>query len=45
MLVDLGCNDIYRVSKIGILKIIKLMVIEKYEYVMYIVSEIIGKIN
>ncbi|MCD0911204.1 chorismate-binding protein, partial [Staphylococcus aureus] len=45
MLVDLGRNDIHRVSKIGTSKITKLMVIEKYEHVMHIVSEITGKIN
>ncbi|MCR0710506.1 chorismate-binding protein [Staphylococcus aureus] len=45
MLVDLGRNDIHRVSKIGTSKITKLMVIEKYEHVMHIVSEVTGKIN
>ncbi len=40
MLVDLGRNDIHRVSKIGTSKITKLMVIEKYEHVMHIVSEV-----
>ncbi len=42
MLVDLGRNDIHRVSKIGTSKITKLMVIEKYEHVMHIVSEVTG---
>lgn len=45
MLVDLGRNDIHRVSKIGTSKITKLMVIEKYEHVMHIVSEVTGEIN
>ncbi len=43
--INLGRNDIHRVSKIGTSKITKLMVIEKYEHVMHIVSEITGKIN
>ncbi|MBE5662623.1 anthranilate synthase component I [Staphylococcus sp. SS21] len=45
MLVDLGRNDIHRVSKIGTSKITKLMVIEKYEHVMHIVSEVTGRIK
>jgi hypothetical protein len=40
MLVDLGRNDIHRVSRTGSSKITKLMKIEKYEHVMHIVSEV-----
>lgn len=45
MLVDLGRNDIHRVSKVGTSKITKLMTIEKYKYVMHIVSEVTGQLK
>lgn len=45
MLVDLGRNDIHRVSEIASSKIEKLMAIERYEHVMHIVSEITGKLK
>lgn len=45
MLVDLGRNDIHRVSRTGSSKITKLMKIEKYEHVMHIVSEVRGEIK
>ncbi len=45
MLVDLGRNDIGRVSKIGTVKVSKYMVIERYKYVMHIVSEVIGELQ
>ncbi|MDM5334505.1 anthranilate synthase component I [Ureibacillus composti] len=45
MLVDLGRNDIGRVSKIGSVKVSKYMTIERYKYVMHIVSEVIGELN
>ncbi len=45
MLVDLGRNDIHRISKIGTSKITKLMEIEKYEHVMHIVSEVVGELK
>ena len=45
MLVDLGRNDIHRVSITGTSEISKLMVIERYEHVMHIVSEVKGKIR
>ncbi|MBO1197775.1 anthranilate synthase component I [Staphylococcus simiae] len=40
MLVDLGRNDIHRVSQTGTSAITKLMTVEKYEHVMHIVSEV-----
>jgi anthranilate synthase component 1 len=43
MLVDLGRNDIGRVSEVGSIKITKLMEVEKYSHVMHLVSEIRGK--
>lgn len=42
MLVDLGRNDIGRVSKNGSVKVSKYMQIEKYKHVMHIVSEVNG---
>ncbi|MBI5974384.1 anthranilate synthase component I [Staphylococcus canis] len=45
MLVDLGRNDILRIAQPGSLEIPKLMLIERYEHVMHIVSEVTGKIN
>ncbi len=45
MLVDLGRNDIGRVSKKGSVKVEKLMYIEKYSHVQHIVTGIISEIE
>lgn len=45
MLVDLGRNDLGRVSKIGTVQVSKYMKIERYKYVMHIVSEVIGELR
>lgn len=45
MLVDLGRNDIHRVSETDTSKIQKLMAIERYEHVMHIVSEVTGQLK
>jgi len=45
MLVDLGRNDIGRVSKIGTVQVTKYMNIERYKHVMHIVSEVTGELN
>ena len=45
MLVDLGRNDVGRVSKIGTVEVKKYMHIEKYKFVMHIVSEVIGQLR
>lgn len=45
MLVDLGRNDIHRVSVTGTSQLTKLMEIEKYEHVIHLVSEVKGKIK
>ena len=45
MLVDLGRNDIGRVSKYGTVHVRDLMVVEKYSHVMHIVSHVEGKIK
>jgi anthranilate synthase component 1 len=44
MLIDLGRNDVGRVSEIGSVNVTDKMVIEKYSHVMHIVSNVIGKI-
>lgn len=45
MLVDLGRNDVGRVAEIGSVEVTKFMEIEKYKYVMHIVSEVTGKLR
>ena len=45
MLVDLGRNDIGRVSVPGTVKVTKLMEIERYSHVMHIVSNVVGKLR
>ena len=45
MLIDLGRNDVGRVSKIGTVKVTDQMTIEKYSHVMHIVSNVTGQIN
>jgi len=45
MLIDLGRNDVGRVSKIGSVNLIKKMEIEFYSHVMHIVSEVEGEKN
>ena len=42
MLVDLGRNDVGRVSEIGSVKVTELMTVERYSHVMHIVSNIQG---
>jgi anthranilate synthase component 1 len=45
MLVDLGRNDVGRVSKFGTVKVDKLMFVERYSHVMHIVSSIEGELR
>jgi anthranilate synthase component 1 len=45
MLVDLGRNDIGKISYFGTVKVDQFMVIEKYSHVMHIVSNISGKLR
>lgn len=45
MLVDLGRNDVGRVSEFGSVQVDELMVIEKYSHVMHIVSNIAGSLR
>ncbi len=42
MLVDLGRNDVGRVSRLGTVRVDEIMKIEKYSHVMHIVSNVIG---
>lgn len=44
MLVDLGRNDLSRVSKPGTVKMERNQVIERYSHVMHIVSDVVGEI-
>ncbi|MCG6898591.1 MAG: anthranilate synthase component I [Gammaproteobacteria bacterium] len=43
MLIDLGRNDVGRVSKVGSVELTEKMVIERYSHVMHIVSNVIGR--
>jgi anthranilate synthase component 1 len=45
MLIDLGRNDVGRVSEIGSVKVTDKMVIEKYSHVMHIVSNVVGTLS
>ncbi|HEX7728080.1 MAG TPA: anthranilate synthase component I [Terracidiphilus sp.] len=45
MLVDLGRNDVGRVSNFGSVKVDKLMFVERYSHVMHIVSSIEGTLR
>jgi len=45
MLVDLGRNDVGRVSKYGTVQLDDVMVIEKYSHVMHIVSNVSGELR
>ena len=45
MLIDLGRNDIGRVSRYGTVHVRDLMVVERYSHVMHIVSQVEGKIR
>ena len=45
MLIDLGRNDIGRVSEIGSVKLTDKMIIEKYSHVMHMVSNVTSKLD
>ncbi len=45
MLVDLGRNDVGRVSEYGTVKVRDLMYVERYSHVMHLVSAIAGKLR
>ncbi|KAB7628153.1 anthranilate synthase component I [Alkalilimnicola sp. S0819] len=45
MLIDLGRNDIGRVSEVGSVQLTERMVVERYSHVMHIVSNVTGKLK
>ena len=45
MLLDLGRNDVGKVSKINTVKVTEKFNVEKYSHVMHIVSNVVGKFN
>src|SRR5205807_901987 len=45
MLVDLGRNDVGRVSKYGTVKVANLMYVERYSHVMHLVSAVEGQLR
>ena len=45
MLVDLGRNDLGRVSKLASVKVDSFMKVEKYSHVMHLVSDVIGELS
>jgi len=45
MLVDLGRNDVGRVSEFGSVRVKELMVVERYSHVMHMVSSLEGKLR
>ena len=45
MLLDLGRNDVGKISKINSVKVTESFKVEKYSHVMHIVSNVIGKFN
>ena len=45
MLIDLGRNDVGRVSEVGSVNLTEKMVIERYSHVMHIVSNVMGNIR
>ena len=44
MLVDLGRNDLGRISEFGSVQVPTLMAIERYSHVMHIVSDVVGRV-
>jgi anthranilate synthase component 1 len=45
MLVDLGRNDVGRVSRIGTVEVSEFMVVERYSHVMHLVSHVRGELQ
>ena len=45
MLLDLGRNDVGKVSKVNTVKVTEKFKVERYSHVMHIVSNVIGKFN
>lgn len=45
MLVDLGRNDIGKVSRAGTVKVVRFMEVERYSQVMHLTSEVVGELE
>lgn len=45
MLIDLGRNDVGRVSDIGSVRVTEQMIVERYSHVMHIVSNVTGRLH
>ena len=45
MLLDLGRNDVGKISKVNTVKVTEKFKVERYSHVMHIVSNVIGKFN
>ncbi len=45
MLVDLGRNDVGRVSEPGSVKVTEFMTVERYSHVMHLVSHVVGRVK
>ena len=45
MLIDLGSNDVGRISQSGSVEVTERMVVERYSHVMHITSNVIGQVN
>ena len=45
MLVDLGRNDLGRISEFGTVNVDQFMIVERYSHVMHIVSNVIGRLR
>src|SRR5690606_1476495 len=44
MLLDLGRNDVGRISKPGTVRVTEEMIVERYSHVMHIVSNVVGEL-
>ncbi|MDH5324569.1 MAG: anthranilate synthase component I [Gammaproteobacteria bacterium] len=45
MLIDLGRNDVGRISQTGTVRLTEKMIVERYSHVMHIVSNVIGRVK
>lgn len=45
MLIDLGRNDVGRVSEVGSVRVTEQMIVERYSHVMHIVSNVVGSLS
>ena len=45
MLIDLGRNDVGRISQAGTVEVTEKMIVERYSHVMHITSNVVGKVN